>query len=383
MNYEKKYKEALKVMESLYNVVKYQLSTDALLTSQTIEKAFPELRESKDDKIRKELISFVRNDGWKFIKLTKEEKESWIAWLEKQGERTHDNKVEPKFKVGDFILNGDITDKGEYEIFKILKVCSHWYDVENIYDGRQTMITFTQEYTCRLWTIKDAKDGDVLACSGVTFIFNKIHSFWLNCHCSRSNDGMFIPESYDLMIDTYFCEVHPATKKQHDLLFQKMKKAEYEWDAEKKELKKIEHTSADETPYPETLEKAIDLYYYSYGNGKEEFEHLSLEKFRDIVHTFVNDYGQKSTWSKEDEEKLNSIIEVLGEDSLLVNWLKSLKPQQNLYDKGYNDGYSAAKFNHWKPSEKQIKSLRIALQTMPYSKDKENVLVILEELLKI
>lgn len=56
----------------------------------SIEYIFPELKkesESEDEQIRKELISFVRNDGWKFIKLTKEEKKSWIAWLEKQNEK--------------------------------------------------------------------------------------------------------------------------------------------------------------------------------------------------------------------------------------------------------------------------------------------------------
>lgn len=47
-NYEQKYKEALKVMESLYNVVKYQSSYDALLTCQTLEKAFSELTERED-----------------------------------------------------------------------------------------------------------------------------------------------------------------------------------------------------------------------------------------------------------------------------------------------------------------------------------------------
>ena len=46
-----------------------------------------ELKESEDKRIRKELISFVNNNGWKFTKITKEEKESWIAWLEKQGKK--------------------------------------------------------------------------------------------------------------------------------------------------------------------------------------------------------------------------------------------------------------------------------------------------------
>lgn len=79
MNYEEKYKEALKIMESLHSVVKYQSSSDALLVSQTIEKAFHELRESEDEKIRKEIISYIKSSAAVTNK-------DWIAWLEKQGE---------------------------------------------------------------------------------------------------------------------------------------------------------------------------------------------------------------------------------------------------------------------------------------------------------
>ena len=44
----------------------------------------------------------------------------------------------------------------------------------------------------------------------------------------------------------YNGEIKPATKEQRDLLFQKMHKDGYEWDAEKKELKKIENASDNE-----------------------------------------------------------------------------------------------------------------------------------------
>lgn len=93
-NYKEKYKEALKVMESLYNVVKYQSNSDALLTRQTIEKAFPNLKESEDEKNIKNLIDELKhsltaancqNDATgggheKRIALL----EWGISWLEKQ-----------------------------------------------------------------------------------------------------------------------------------------------------------------------------------------------------------------------------------------------------------------------------------------------------------
>lgn len=80
------------------------------------EEIFPELKESEDKKIRKEIISILRNAYWtsnrnRFNEL--------VAWLEKQGEQKpqgksaleaikeekvdNANKVEPEFKVGDWI----------------------------------------------------------------------------------------------------------------------------------------------------------------------------------------------------------------------------------------------------------------------------------------
>ena len=153
--------------------------------------------------------------------------------------------VEPKFKVGDFILNGDVTNDGKPEIFKIQKICPNWYDAENIYDGRKTIITFNQEWSCKLWNIKDAEDGDVLvdSLSGdnqITILFKSIeldasiraYCGWNHYYFRVTTDGT----GYGTLSSTKYV---PATKEQHDLLFQKMEEEGYEWDAENKELKKI------------------------------------------------------------------------------------------------------------------------------------------------
>lgn len=43
----------------------------------------------------------------------------------------------------------------------------------------------------------------------------------------------------------------------------------------------------------DTLDEAINLYYFSYGNNNGGFDSLSLEQFKDIVKTFIEDYGNK------------------------------------------------------------------------------------------
>jgi len=78
MNYEKKYKEAL---EKARQFSEHPLQEDS---SSIVEYIFPELQESEDERIRKELIEHCRNIRC----VTEEGAESiakWIAWLEKQG----------------------------------------------------------------------------------------------------------------------------------------------------------------------------------------------------------------------------------------------------------------------------------------------------------
>lgn len=78
MDYEKKYKEALGWMQSLYNGLHGKTKEEA-------EKYFPELKDSKDEQIRKGLITALGSIGkrnWGGIDVFES-----IAWLEKQGEQ--------------------------------------------------------------------------------------------------------------------------------------------------------------------------------------------------------------------------------------------------------------------------------------------------------
>lgn len=143
------------------------------------------------------------------------------------------DKVESKFHEGEWVVDkqGIV-----HQIANVVEnVTNHTYGYDVVGDG------YFNDNTegVRLWTINDAKDGDVLSSGQLVFIFKVIHGVWLNCHCSAHNDGSFIADSYDLMTNKYFSEVHPATKEQHTELFQKIKEAGYEWDDGKKELRKI------------------------------------------------------------------------------------------------------------------------------------------------
>ena len=79
MNYEQKYKEALRKATQEYDSAK----TEG--TKNVIETIFPELAESEDEKIRKEIISYLSDKGTK-SPFEQEERDCdrWISWLEKQ-----------------------------------------------------------------------------------------------------------------------------------------------------------------------------------------------------------------------------------------------------------------------------------------------------------
>jgi hypothetical protein len=75
MDYEKAYKEALE-RAKLSRLQLLDIGEEAT----EIEYIFPELKESEDERIRKEIISYIKSSG----AVTNS---NWISWLEKQGEQ--------------------------------------------------------------------------------------------------------------------------------------------------------------------------------------------------------------------------------------------------------------------------------------------------------
>lgn len=202
----------------------------------------PELNE--DEQSKKWILEYLYDGLRKSDEQFKCQFKAAISWLEKQGKQKSSNNVEPKFHEGDCIVPYNITP---LEIWKIINIGDDGYyniqPITNIINTEGDEIYripgFILENDYYLWTIADARDSDVLTLGDIIFIFNKIHGVWVNCHCSLHKDGSFNDEDYDLMHVKYSKEVYPATKEQRDLLFQKMKEEGYEWDADKKELKKI------------------------------------------------------------------------------------------------------------------------------------------------
>jgi len=281
-------KEAMKILKEFHD-------NSALFSIRTaLDTVIPELKESEDEKIRKAIHIYLdwldgRNKDYQpkgdyTIR-------DMIAWLENQGNQSHwkpteeqlqtlhtqlnegavtypddkrvlttlyedlmkittqeekknwqklADKVEPKFKVGDWIYHNKV---GVYPILITD------YDEELGYQTEclSTKTYFRKEFVEKeyhLWTIQDAKDGDVLVTKkGNPFIYDK------NRHTNELAYyyvGLDVNKELKLKGPHYILShfgklssIFPATNEQRELLFSKMKEAGYEWDAENKELKKI------------------------------------------------------------------------------------------------------------------------------------------------
>ena len=149
----------------------------------------------------------------------------------------HNVLTKPKFKVGDWIVNNE--DKSVSQITQIvyskLDTDLYGYNHTNGYFAND----FENDY--HLWSIEDAKPGDVLMCeSGWTCIFKELDldNNTFSSYCFMATDLDFMP---------YGCECHtldsringeitPATEQQRNLFFKKMKDNGYGWNSDKKEL---------------------------------------------------------------------------------------------------------------------------------------------------
>ena len=224
--------------------------------------------------------------------------------IEKQGEKNPTDKVKPKFQEGDWVVNklGNIWHIDSFDAKN--------YQVTNN-KGEHNYFPIDIQDRMRLWTIQDAKKGDILQADKCTLIFDfltkdidnqTVISSWYFCD-SKKFYGMGTSES-DLW---YIAGVVPATKEQCDFLFAKMKDAGYEWDAEKKKLKRFK----DEKQIKKNLQD----------------------------NSFSRMFEQKSKWSGDDNEHVKSILERLEgmckkgatftatrfAVSQDIDWLKSLK----------------------------------------------------------
>ncbi|MCR5697734.1 MAG: hypothetical protein K6G73_12245 [Marinilabiliaceae bacterium] len=113
-----------------------------------VKELFPELKESEDEKIRKEIIENIRQEIELECTLSEDKGNRWIAWLEKQGEP----KTTMKVKVEDKFERPNIGVKDAVEVTSRMQYIS---------DDMKSIAEFVMEYAS--WNLhKDEWNHPVL-----------------------------------------------------------------------------------------------------------------------------------------------------------------------------------------------------------------------------
>lgn len=298
------------------------------------------------------------------------------------GESKPADKVESKFKVGDWVINSRFKNSRPIKIISI-SLTKGYELIGNENGDKEFFLSKTiVETEYHLWTIEDAKDGDVLACPlpkgyearEQIFIFKGINSrdYVDNCieYYCHICDGVFYENENGLCyMGTTSTPLYPATKSQHDALFKAMTDAGYIFDFEKKELKKISQRMVsaeakealyDKLTWNEEDEKMIDkirsiVEKYAFSQSAVDVNgDLCEKKYIDAdnwLKTLKDRAQSKQEWSEEDECYMSECIGAIAtkdgwsfeEKRKTKHWLESLK-----------DRYT------WKPSDEQIEALGMA-----------------------
>ena len=210
-------KDYKKILEGVVNIIntteRSDIGFDNIRTY--IGENCPELKESEDEKIRKDLIEWI--EEFPDMIWRTHYKKDVIAWLEKQGEQ------KPKSEVGNWLIN-------DHCLGEVILLTDNAYLLDN---GQS--IPFSCK-TTRLWDIaKDAKEGDVLASKvgDDILIFARLDSSstfssYYNTR-GKGNCGWLNK-----------CFI-PATKEQRYALIKDMAAAGYKWNQEKLKIEKAKN----------------------------------------------------------------------------------------------------------------------------------------------
>lgn len=147
----------------------------------------------------------------------------------------------PKFKIGDWIVSDD-----KQRVYQITDISdnSYFYDHSVKYD-----FISVADKSYHLWSINDAKDGDIIKTEYFIFIFKYIdHNTGVHYYCHYELDDCDVDERFGIAMpdstigSTADRGIHfrPAHQQEKHLLLDEIAKSGYRWDEDKKELRKIQ-----------------------------------------------------------------------------------------------------------------------------------------------
>ena len=174
------------------------------------------------------------HNKYAFSPATKDEREKLFKKIAEEGYKWDDNEKElkklmynaGKFNVGDWITDGNATAQ-------ITSIGNGWY----LYGDRCILGDIKDvDKNYHLWSIEDAKVGNVLSNNNVICIFtglDKDNNIFSPCMYTSQHGLEVFSSGEECMGSTL---LRPATQKDCDILFNELEEAGYRWDENKCEL---------------------------------------------------------------------------------------------------------------------------------------------------
>jgi hypothetical protein len=247
--------------------------------------------------------------------------EDVVDWFEKQREKPQGKsalearqetvdiakKIKPKFKVGDWVVFNGLT----LYINEVLK--GYYRTISK--GGTPNSYDWDIDNAARLWTIKEARDGDVLVCeSGWTCIFKSlVNDETFSSYCFMDSTEWFCEigsECHTLQeefVKAYNGKIQPAKKEQRNLFFKKMQESGYVWNAEKKVLKNLKpkFDIGDWITCPKFLPVPSILQVIDFKDGLYELEDIYGTKKRSTISDIESIYDH---WTFTDDAKEGDVL---------------------------------------------------------------------------
>lgn len=147
-----------------------------------------------------------------------------------------------KFKVGDWVVR----DTVEEHPWLIFEVTPNYYNMEDLHENITARRCSIIDNSYHLWTLKDAKPGDVLICENdnCPFIFKGFsYDGAPSAYCGiDTTNSIYIGTDGPWTRTT----VRPATYKERLQFFNKLEEEGYKWDADSLTLSKIQKRWRDD-----------------------------------------------------------------------------------------------------------------------------------------
>lgn len=232
---EQNNQQAIDILEQLFPKLKdiYIVDTLVSICNRALPDIFKKYRCDKDDVLEWLNSQYDKNMSLTDILNNDIPKRKATGVLKEMIDEANNTTNKPKFSKGDYIIRN--TDGYIHNTYYINDVMDDYYVCTELSSRYNITLSFEEvDNTFKLWDISDAKAGDVLIHNSITFIFKGIENGVVKGICTELSDTIL--NFGEPVYDNDYC---PATKEQRDTFFIKMKEDGWKWDAEKKELKKL------------------------------------------------------------------------------------------------------------------------------------------------